>query len=236
MLDCKISKIVKAGDYIHNMKRIDYISPEEFQTLYKAEKEKEMKLVMLLAFGAGMRISEIIGLKKKVSKCHKADLIMERIEKNNRKYKQYKCSVCSKIMEFKDLRYSGTGWEIPPVTPDKVDLIRHQIRIDMAKGGKFRVVPTPPLLNQDYVRMLPIKTPMRTIQDRFMKLSIQALNKKVSIHILRHGFGNYLANVLGRPLPEVQALLGHSRLDTTGIYTKVNPEASINNVWKAMNE
>jgi integrase len=218
------------------MKRIEFISPEEFATLYKYERDKEMKLIMLLAFGAGLRISEIIGLKKKVSNCHKADLILKRVISGNRKFKVYYCSKCNAELTFDDLRYSGEGWEIPPLTADKVDLDNHRIRIDKAKNDKWRVVPTPPLLTQDYLKYLPIKTPMRTVQHRFMKLSIKALGKKVSIHILRHGFGNYLANVLKASLPTVQSLMGHSRVDTTGIYTKVNPEEAIQGIWKQMNE
>jgi site-specific recombinase XerD len=29
-------------------------------------------------------------------------------------------------------------------------------------------------------------------------------------------------------------MMGHSRLDTTGIYTKANPEQAISESWKAM--
>ena len=36
------------------------------------------------------------------------------------------------------------------------------------------------------------------------------------------------------PLPIVQQLMGHSRLDTTGIDTKVNPAFAISEAWKAM--
>jgi site-specific recombinase XerC len=82
--------------------------------------------------------------------------------------------------------------------------------------------------------MLPINIPRRTAQWRFEKLSQKVLGKKLSIHILRHGFGNYQANVLKVPLPIVQQMMGHSRLDTTGIYTKVNPEYAIAQSWKAM--
>ena len=46
-------------------KRIDFISFEEFQKIYRAEKDKEMKLCILLGFGSGLRISEIIGYQRK---------------------------------------------------------------------------------------------------------------------------------------------------------------------------
>ena len=215
------------------MKRIDFISFEEFQKLMKAEKRKEMKLVMLLAFGAGLRISEIVGLKKNISICCQADVEPKRIEVIGKTTKIYFCTKCQKQLSNKEMR-RGKEWAIPPLTPDKIDLQTHQIRIDMAKSGKWRVTVTPPSLTQELVNLLPIKTPRITIQYRFVKLAKKVLNKKLSFHILRHGFGNYQANVAKLPLPMVQQLMGHSRLDTTGIYTKANPIASIGEAWKGM--
>lgn len=60
-------------------KRIDFISFEEFQKLYKAEKDKSMKLAMLLMFGSGLRISEVIGLEKEMSACCRADVLKEKV-------------------------------------------------------------------------------------------------------------------------------------------------------------
>lgn len=183
-------------------KRIDFISFEEFQKLYKAEKDKQMKLFILLAFGSGLRISEIVGFK--------------------RKFKQKE--------GIKEIDTT----EIPPLTADKIDLVKHQIRIDEAKGGKWRVTVTPPSLEESHIKLLPIKLLRRTINNRIEKLSLAVLGKKISPHTLRHGFGNYQVNVLNVPLPIVQQMMGHSRLDTTGIYTKANPEFAINTAWKAM--
>lgn len=173
-------------------KRIEWIDFEEFKKLYAAEKKKEMKLAMLLGFGSGLRISEIVGYKR------------------------------------------STGSSIPPLTKDKIDLPKHQIRIDSAKGGKWRTTVTPINLSENMLKLLPIKMARRTIQDRFSKLTQRVLGKHMSFHILRHGFANYQINVLKVPLPIVQQMLGHSRLDTTGIYTKANPEFAIGEAWKAM--
>lgn len=218
------------------MQRIEFISPEDFQKLYRAEKDKEMKLVLMLAFGSGLRISEIVGLKSRISSCCRSPVTLKRVEVGNRKLKKYYCDKCGNLLRFKDLRYAGDDWYIPPLTPEKVNLITHQIRLDTTKGGKWRVTVTPPSLTEEFIKLLPIKTPMRTIQDRFDKLCQEVLGKRLSVHILRHGFGNYQANVLNMPLPVVQSLMGHSRLDTTGIYTKVNPDTAISTVWKAMGE
>ena len=50
-----------------------------------------------------------------------------------------------------------------------------------------------------------------------------AINKKVTPHVLRHTFATHLLNE-GCDILMVKELLGHSSLDTTGIYTDVSNE------------
>lgn len=224
------------------MKPIKFISLEEFQRLFKTEKDKEMKLFMMLAFGSGLRISEILGLPQKVSVCCKAPVVNEKVydEQRRRNIKSYKCTSCNKKLtvdhknKINDFRYTGSDWEIKPLTPDKIDLQKHQIKIDQAKGNKWRIVNTPKMLTEEYVKLLPLKINRRTMQKRFEVLTLKVLGRKLSPHVLRHGFGNFSANVAKLPLPMIQGLMGHSRIDVTGIYTKANPEDSINAIWKAM--
>lgn len=188
--------------------RIDFVSFEEFQKLYKAEKDKRMKLFMLLGFGSGLRISEIVGLQRKQK------------QKKNK--------------DTKEVEYYEDNSKIPPLTKDMVFLDKHQIRLVDGKNKKWRTTVTAPSLTEPMLELLPINLPRRTIQYRFEQLSKRVLGKKMSPHTLRHGFGNYQANVLKVPLPIVQQMMGHSRLDTTGIYTKANPEQAIAQSWKAM--
>lgn len=185
-----------------SQKRIDFISIEEFQKIYKAEKDKSLKLFMLLGFGSGLRISEIVGFQRK-------------------------------FRTKKGIRLNESS-KIPPLTKEMIDLKGHQIRLEDGKGRKWRTTITPPSLTEPMLELLPITIPRRTIQDKFSKLTQKVLGKKMSVHTLRHGFGNYQANVLKTPLPMVQQMMGHSRLDTTGIYTKANPEQAIAAVWKSM--
>jgi len=188
-------------------KRIEFISPEEFAELLKAvkkKKDKELEVAMLLGFGSGLRISEIIGFQRKFKFKKK-----ERLEDNS---------------------------AIPSLTPDKIDLDKHQIRIDDAKGGKWRIAPTSPGLKPEHIKLLPLKIERRTLQYRFTVLAQKVLNKKMSFHILRHGFGNYAVNVLKLPMPMVQQYMGHSSVAVTGVYAKANPEESINAYWRAMGE
>jgi len=191
-----------------SQKRIVYINFEEFKRLYSAEKDKKMKLAILLGFGGGLRLSEIIGFQRKFKR--------------------------KKDKETGEIKLIPDDSKIPPLTKNMVFLTDHQIRLEDGKGGKWRTTITPPTLTESMLNLLPIKIKRRTLQDKFTKLSKRVLGKKMSFHTLRHGFGNYQANVLKVPLPIVQQLMGHSRLDTTGIYTKANPEQAIAESWKAM--
>lgn len=172
-------------------KLIKFITIDEFRLILSKCKDKKTKLAMVLGFGSGLRISEILGSKRKDETL------------------------------------------IPYLTKDKVDLQTHQIRIEQGKGKKDRITITSPWLNETNINLLPLRIPRRTLQYRIKVLGIKWLNKKISFHTLRHGFGNYMVNEKGIPLPMVQQLMGHSRIDTTGIYTKANPKQTIEKGYEA---
>ena len=100
------------------------------------------------------------------------------------------------------------------------------IRVNQGKGKKDRIVPRPKRMNEPATNLLPLKIKRRTLQRYIQKLGFIHLKKKISFHTLRHGFGSHLAGS-GRPLHEIQMLMGHSRLDTTGIYLHANPKVAI---------
>jgi len=129
----------------------------------------------------------------------------------------------SEVLGYKD--------KIKPLTKEQIDLDTHSIRI-FGKGGKERITVTSPMLNEKNIKMLPLKINRRKIQRRIKVLGEKILGKEITFHTLRHGFANFMANVKNVPLPMVQQMLGHSRLDTTGIYTKSNPIQSINTAWE----
>lgn len=217
------------------MKRIEFIDFEDFIKLTKAEKNIDYKTAMVLAYGSGLRISEIIGLYKNFSKCCNVETEMRRIEIIGRKVKRFFCTKCQKQLTEKEMvRRASNGWQINPLRPEQVDLVKHQIKLDEAKGNKWRITCTSPALKPEMVKRLPLKIKRSTLQAHFKALGKKVLGKNYSFHILRHGFGNYQANIAKLSLPMVQQLMGHSRLDTTGIYTKANPEQAINEAWKGM--
>lgn len=113
---------------------------------------------------------------------------------------------------------------VPALTQDRVE--DALIRIEQGKGKKDRIVPRPARFNESYKKILPIKLTRRALQLVVSRLGRVILNKHITFHTLRHGFASHLVNS-GRPLHEVQMLLGHSRLDTTGIYLHANPQQAV---------
>lgn len=51
----------------------------------------------------------------------------------------------------------------------------------------------------------------------------KALNKHIKIHSLRHSRATYLYEVEKVPIEKIKVLLGHSSINTTMLYTKINP-------------
>jgi len=114
---------------------------------------------------------------------------------------------------------------IKPLTKDKVE--GAMIIITQGKGKKDRVTLRPKRMNDISLALLPIDISRRTIQHFITTLGKKVLDKHITFHTLRHGFGSHLANK-NRPLHEIQMLMGHSRLDTTGIYLHANPKKAVN--------
>lgn len=222
------------------MKLINFLTLEEVTKLLKAEKRKEYKLAIALGFGSGLRISEIVGGKKRYSKCHNVEvefkiLLVRNYKGELKEKKRMFCKVCNKLLLIKDtyLSRKKDDWSIPPLSPDMIDLKEHQIRVIQGKGKKDRITVTSPWLNETNIKILPLKIPQRTLQYNFNVLTEKVLGKRCNFHMLRHGFGNYMVNEKNVPMPMVQQMMGHSRIDTTGIYTRANPKKTIEAAWGA---
>jgi len=146
-------------------------------------------------------------------------------DKRRKRLRQYRLAI---LLGFEGgLRISEiVGWpagKIPKLQKENISDVSIKI---FGKGGKERVVPRPKRFSERAIDMLPLKISRRALQTYIEKLGKDVLNRHISFHTLRHGFGSHLAGQ-GRPLHEIQMLMGHSRLDTTGIYMHANPKIAV---------
>src|SRR5467141_64260 len=159
------------------------LSPEEVARLLDAAPSLKYKAALSVAYGAGLRASEIISLKI-----------------------------------------------------EDIDSTRMVIRVEQGKGRKDRYVMLSPYL-LDLLRawwkaarpqgwLFPGRDPVQPLTTRQLNRACHAaaqmaeIDKPVSLHTLRHSFATHLLEQK-TDIRVIQVLLGHKKLDTTALYTRV---------------
>jgi len=139
----------------------------------------------------------------------------------------------------------GTGVRVSELTHIKmcdIDLDRMVLRVFQGKGRKDRLTVLPSSLEETLTKQMRLKKSGdylftnghggRLTEETIAKIVGQAaekadVHKRVSPHTLRHTFATHLLEN-GTDIRYIQELLGHARLQTTQIYTKV----AVNNLQK----
>jgi len=107
--------------------------------------------------------------------------------------------------------------EVSKLKKEDISLEKGFLRIRMAKGDKDRDIPImPPVVK--WLRYIPIG-----LGDRQLQRIVKKVWPQLHFHCLRHSGATYYLNDKKMATRHIQQLLGHSRLDTTQIYTHVNP-------------
>jgi len=111
------------------------------------------------------------------------------------------------------------------------------IRIKRAKGKKDRdIVIIKPLLLKDNeiklaIKSLPIGTSIRALQISFKRIAKRVLGKDLHFHTLRHSGATWLLNKKRWDIRHLQKQLGHSKIQTTEIYTHVSGGDLVDLEW-----
>jgi len=99
--------------------------------------------------------------------------------------------------------------------------------ISESKYGVERIVPIPKGWKQEFIKNLPLRCSIRTLQRKFKDYCKMAnLPEYYTFHSLRHGFATRCLES-GMPINQVQVLMGHANISTTSIYTRANPSDAI---------
>ncbi len=124
--------------------------------------------------------------------------------------------------------------ELVDLKASDLDFSRDMVKISSGKGNKQRYVMLPKELKFKLESYIGLEKPdsylfsgrkgrytIKSVQKVFEYASKRAgIKKKVSCHTLRHSFATHLLEQ-GVDIRYIQTLLGHSRLQTTQVYTHV---------------
>lgn len=159
------------------------LSPEEVALLLHCAPGLKHKAALSVAYGCGLRASEIVHLK--VSDIDSARMLV-RVEQGKGRKDRY-------VM----------------LAPDLLELLRAWWREARRRGWLFPGRdPAQPLSTRQLNRACHIAA------------TTAALDKRVSLHTLRHSFATHLLE-RKTDIRVIQVLLGHKKLDTTALYTRV---------------
>jgi len=167
------------------------LSREEVRCLIAAAPNLKYQTALSLAYGAGLRASEVVGQVTDVD---------------------------SKRMVPHIERGKGGKDRYAMLSPVMLGRLRTWYRIARAQGKM-----------PDGGWLFPGQNPIDPMSPRQLNRAVHAaartagLDKRVSMHSLRHAFATHLLEQK-EDIRVIQVLLGHKRLDTTALYTQVATE------------
>ena len=120
--------------------------------------------------------------------------------------------------------------EVVNLKSENIDRGQRIIRIKQAKGKKDRNIPLPPQSTRG-LSHIPLGCGARALQIAFRNYARKILNKDLHFHDLRHSGATFYLNKKKWSTRQVQQLLGHSKIQTTELYTHVTPQDLIDKMW-----
>src|SRR3990167_2699945 len=204
---------------------LDLITPIELERLLEAPSGKDLKslrdkAILEMLFSTGLRVSELCSLDRNINASSeelsirgkggkvRVVFISERARTALKKY----LAARQDMEEGLFVKLAKEGGVVP-----RSDGRGRAVPSEARNGVKELVGTTPPSKKQKKLEGLDRRSVERIVRHYAIKAGI---GKKVTPHTLRHSFATDLLSN-GADLRSVQALLGHSSIMTTQIYTHV---------------
>jgi integrase/recombinase XerD len=159
------------------------LSPEEVARLLDAAPGLKYKAALSVAYGAGLRASEVVSLKIG--------------------------DIDSKRMVIRVEQGKGRKDRYVMLSPHLLALLRAWWKAARPQGWLFP--------GRDRVQPMTTRQLNRACH---AAANMAEINKRVSLHTLRHSFATHLLEQ-NIDVRVIQVLLGHAKLDTTALYTRV---------------
>jgi site-specific recombinase XerD len=176
--------IVNHTQFVHEPRKLPVVlSPEEVARFLDAASGLKYKAALSVAYGAGLRVSEVVALK--VSDIDGKRMVI-RVEQGKGHKDRY-------VM----------------LSPHLLELLRAWYKAARPQGWLFPGLKSAsPMTTRQLTRACHAAAHMAEI------------GKRVSPHTLRHSFATHLLEQ-NIDIRVIQVLLGHAKLDTTALYTRV---------------
>jgi site-specific recombinase XerD len=176
--------VTKPLTFVADPRKIPIIlSPEEVVRFLEAAPGPKYKAALSAAYGAGLRVSEVVALKVP--------------------------DIDSKRMLLRIEQGKGRKDRFAMLSPQLLELLRDWWRIARPQVWLFP--------GQDPVNHLTTRQLSRAVQ---AAAQMAEITKHVTPHTLRHSFATHLLEQ-SIDIRVIQVLLGHAKLDTTALYTRV---------------
>jgi integrase/recombinase XerD len=176
--------LVERTTFVREPRKLPVVlSPEEVVRLLDAAPGLKYKAALSVAYGAGLRVSEVVALK--VSDIDSKRMII-RVEQGKGRKDRY-------VM----------------LSPHLLELLRAWYKAARPQGWLFP--------GRDRVQPMTTRQLNRACH---AAANMAEIGKPVSMHTLRHSFATHLLEQ-NIDIRVIQVLLGHAKLDTTALYTRV---------------
>jgi integrase/recombinase XerD len=176
--------IIEHTAFIHEPRKLPVVlSPEEIARFLDAAPGLKYKAALSVAYGAGLRASEVVSLK--ISDIDSERMVI-RVEQGKGRKDRY-------VM----------------LSPHLLELLRAWCKAGRPQGWLFP--------GQNRVNHLTTRQFNRACH---VAAHMAGIDKRVSPHTLRHSFATHLLEQ-NIDIRVIQVLLGHAKLDTTALYTRV---------------